>query len=134
MPTVNVPAELSVKHLVAAVKQLSSAELREFMEQITAWQQQNGQPFDEEATLLACIEKNSHLPTAEQRRFNHLRRKRQSETLTKAEEETLQALWQKVEQMNVARLEALTKLAQLRGTDVRACMRDLGLEEHPGGF
>ena len=122
MPTVHVPAQLSVEHLMATVKQLSPVELHEFMQQIAAWQQQNGQQSDEEAALLICIEKNSRLPTTEQRRFNRLRRKRQDETLTKGEEETLQALWQRVEQMNVARLEALTRLAHLHGTDVRACM------------
>ena len=133
MPTVNVPAQLSVQHLVSAVKQLTPAELREFMQQLTAWQQQ-GQPSDEETTLLRHIEQNSRLPVTEQRRFNRLRRKAQSATLTQAETEKLQALWQKVERMNVARLEALTRLARLRGTDVRTCMRDLGLEASPDAF
>jgi hypothetical protein len=134
MPTINVPAQLDVEHLMTAVKRLSPAELREFMQQLTAWQQQPDQQSDEEAAIVACIEKNPHLPAAEQRKFKRLRRKRQAETLTQAEETTLQALWQRVEQMNVARLEALIKLAQLRGTDVRTCMRDLGLDEHPDVF
>jgi hypothetical protein len=36
MPTVQVPAQLTVEHLMAAVKQLSPAELGEFLRQLTA--------------------------------------------------------------------------------------------------
>jgi hypothetical protein len=71
------------------------------------------------------------LPTAEQRRFNRLRRKRQVATLTAPEATEFQAFWQRVEQMNVVRLEALSALAQQRGTDVRTLMRELGLAERP---
>jgi uridine phosphorylase len=110
-----------------AVKRLSPDELREFKRQFEKWQKQNGKQVEEEKALLACIEENSRLPAAGQRRFNRLRRKHQTETLTESEEEELQAFWQRVEQMNVARLEALVKLAKLRGTHVRALMRELGL-------
>ena len=41
MPTVHVPAQLSVKYLMAAVKQLSPVELHEFMQQVAPWQQQS---------------------------------------------------------------------------------------------
>ena len=94
MPTVQAPVQLTVDHLLAAAKQLSSAELHTFMQQLVTWQQQNGQPADEEAVLLACIKENSRLPIAAQRRFDRLRRKRQAATLTKAETAELQALWQ----------------------------------------
>jgi hypothetical protein len=131
---VQVLAQSTVEHLMAVVKQLSPTELCEFMRQLAAWREQNGTQTDEEAALLACIEKNSRLPAAEQRRFNHLRRKRQAETLTKPEEAELQAFWQRVEHMNVVRLEALTKLAQRRGADVRTVMRELGLAKSPDVF
>ena len=134
MPTVHVPAQLTVEHLMAAVKQLSPSELHEFMQQVAVWQQQNGQRAEEEAALLARIADNSRLPPAEQRRFNRLRRKRQTTTLTNPEAAELQALWQQVEQMNVARLEALTTLAQRRGTDVQTLMRELELAERPDVF
>jgi hypothetical protein len=114
---------------MTAIKQLSSAELHQFMQQLTAWQQHNGQQAEEEAALLARIEESSSLPTAKQRRFDRLRRKRQAGTLTKLEAAELQALWQHVEQMNVTRLQALTDLAQRRGTDVKTCMHELGLAE-----
>jgi hypothetical protein len=134
MPTIQVPAQLTVEHLLEAVKQLSPTELNQFIRQFEAWQEHNGQPMEDEAALVAGIKKNSRLPVAQQRRFNHLRRKRQNEKLTKSEQGELQALWQRVEQMNVARLEALTKLAQRRGIDVRTLMRQLGLPENRDVF
>jgi hypothetical protein len=73
VPTVQVPAQLTVEHLMAAVKQLSPAELREFKRRFTQWQEQDSKQADEEAVLLACIEDNSRLPAAKQRRFNCLR-------------------------------------------------------------
>lgn len=62
MPTVLVPAQLTVEHLMAAVKQLSPAELHAFVQQFAAWQDKNGAQADEEAILLAVIEENSRRP------------------------------------------------------------------------
>lgn len=134
MPTVHVPAQLTVEHLMAAIKQLSPAEWHELRQQLAEWQEKNGVREDTEAPLLASIRENSRLPDADQRRLDHLRRKHQDEGLSATEEGELQALWQRVEQMNVARLEALTLLAQRRHTDVRTLMRDLGISEAPGVF
>ena len=76
------------------------------------------------------INENSRLPGAEQQRFDRLRRKRQAETLTAPEQTELESLWRRVEQMNVMRLEALTRLAGRRNTDVKQLMRELGLPEN----
>lgn len=130
MPTVQVSAQLTVEHLMAAVKQLSPTEWHEFQHQLATWQAQNGVQEATEAELLTHIHTNSRLPTIPQRRFDHLRRKRQAEALTPAEDEELQALWQRVEAMNVVRLQALSTLAQRRGTDVRTLMRDLGVADN----
>lgn len=122
--------------LLAAVKRLSSAELGDFQRQFAAWRQQiNGadsQPSADadEATLLAQIREFSSLPSPDQRRFNRLRRKRQAERLKPDEAKELQALWQRVEQMNVERLRALCMLARLRDTDLDTLQRELGLSEN----
>ena len=134
MPTVEVPAQLNVEHLIAAIKQLSPTELREFSRQFTGLRDKNGTQAGKETKLLSQIEKNSQLPVAEQRHFNRLRRKRQDETLTKQQEQELQGFWQRVEQMNVVRLKALTKLAQHRSTDVKTLMRELKLSENKCAF
>ena len=127
MPIVQVPAQLTVEHLMAAVKQLSPAELHEFTQQLAAWQQHNGQPAEEEAALLARIQANSRLPDAEQRRYERLRRKCERRTLTERELTEYQVLLQQLEARNVKRIEALIVLAQRRGTTLRGMMAELGL-------
>jgi hypothetical protein len=140
MATAPTPAQWTVDDLLAAVKHLPAAELREFQRQFATWSGQNNEPDgasspggDEEA-LLAAIRENSALPAPEQRCFNRLRRKRQAGTLTGSEEKQLQGLWRRVEQMNAARLQALGELARRRGTDVRTLMRQLGLPENRDVF
>ena len=94
MPTVHAPVQLTVEQLIAAVKQLPSAELHEFEREFAKWQKKNGVHSDEEAKLLAWVHpENSRLPEAHQRRFNRLRRKRQAATLTEAEAVELQEFW-----------------------------------------
>ena len=127
MPIVQVPAQLTVEHLMAAIKQLSPIELHEFTQQLTAWQQENGQAAAEEATLLACIQENSRLPDTEQRRYERLRRKCERQVLTESELTEYQTLLQQLETRNVKRIEALIALAQRRGTTLRGMMTELGL-------
>jgi hypothetical protein len=134
MPTVHGPAQLTVEDLMAAIKQLSPVEWREFQHQLSQWQEQNGIGEQTETTLLARIQEASALPEAEQHRLTQLRRKRQAEELTATEESELRALWQRVEQMNVGRLEALTRLARQRNTEVKTLMRELGIPAEPGVF
>ena len=127
MPNVLVPAQLTVAHLMAAVKQLSPVELHEFSQQFTAWQERNSQQADGEAILLAAIEENSHLPAAEQRHYKRLRRKCERRTLTAHELAEYQALLQQLEARNVKRIEALVALAQRRCTTLEGIMAELGL-------
>jgi hypothetical protein len=134
MPIDHMPGPLTVEQLMAAIKQLSPAEWDEFQQQLAEWREQNGLRDEVEAPLVSSIKENSRLPDAEQRRFDRLRRQHQAGGLTAPEEADLQALWQRVEQMNVARLEALTRLAEYRNTDVRTLMRELGISADPGVF
>jgi hypothetical protein len=112
---------------MTAIKQLSPAELHEFLQQLAAWQQHNGQQAEEEAALLARIQENARLPAAEQRRYEQLRRKCERRTLTERELTKYQALLQQLEARNVTRIEALIALAQRRGTTLRGIMAELGL-------
>jgi hypothetical protein len=127
MPTVEVPVQLTVEHLMTAIKQLSPADLRELMQQLAAWQQLNGQQDEEEAALLARIKENTHLPAAAQRCYEQLRRKCERKILTERDLTEYQTLLQQLEARNVKRIEALTALAQRRGTTLRSVMAELGL-------
>ena len=128
MHTVQVPAQLTVEHLITAVKQLSPAELREFMQQFATWQDQHSKPENEDAILLASIEENSRLPDPDQQRYERLRRKCERETLSGRELATYQELLQQLEVRNAKRIEALIALAQQRGTTLRDLMAQLGLQ------
>src|SRR5436190_2047079 len=89
---------------------------------------QSQKHVEKETALLARIEENSHLPPAEQRRYERLRRKCERRTLTENELAEYQALLQQLEARNVKRIELLTALARRRGTTLRDVMAQLGLK------
>jgi hypothetical protein len=127
MPIVHVPVQLTVEHLMVAVKQLPPAELHDFEQAFAKWQKKNGARAHEEAKLLSCIKENSRLPAADQRRYERLRQKHERADLTEREFAEYQSLLQQLEARNVKRLEALLALAQKRGTTLRSLMKELGL-------
>ena len=127
MPIVRATVQLTVEHLLAAVKQLPPAELHEFKQEFAKWQKKNGARAHEEAKLLSCIKENSRLPAADQRLYEHLRQKRERTDLTESEFAEYQSLLQQLEARNVKRLEALLALARNRGMTLRSIMKELGL-------
>jgi hypothetical protein len=127
MPTINIEAEVSVDVLVKAAEQLQGAELRQFTAQVLALNAKRLAPSvpQEESALLLRI--NTPFPEDVQRRFDELIGKRDAETLDTEEYEELLRVTQQVEAFNVARLEALAKLAALRGVTLPELMRQLEL-------
>lgn len=132
MSTNESPNELTVEDLLSVVKQLPSAELREFTQQFFEWQKQNG--GEDEATLLALIQEHSLLPPIEQQRYEQLRRKCELTILPEHELAEYQSLLQQLEARNVKRIEALSTLAQHRGTTLRGIMAELDLKDGNGDF
>jgi hypothetical protein len=128
MPTINIRADVSVDVLVKAAEQLSATELRHFTSQVLALNAKRMAPSvtQEEAELLVHI--NSRLPENVQQRYDELIAKRDAETLGDAEHAELLRLTQHVEAFDVARVEALSKLASRRGVTLSAVMRQLGIE------
>src|SRR5262249_21492795 len=123
MPTVHAPVQLTVEHLIAAVKQLPLAELHQFEQEFAKWQKSNETREDEEAKLLACIQANAQLSAADQRRYERLRRKQERTKLSETELAEYRSLIQQLEARNVKRLDALLALAQKRGTTLRSLMK-----------
>lgn len=80
----------------------------------------------DEAALLREI--NRGLPQETWQRYSELKEKRQAETLTPEEHVELIALSDRVEEMNVRRMDNVVQLARLRQTSVDALMEDLGLK------
>ena len=130
MSTIQIPSELTVEHLLSAVKQLPPADLREFTQQFSEWQKQNGE--EDEVVLVNLIQEYSLLPPIEQERYEELRHKCELTTLTEHELAEYQSLLQQLEARNVKRIEALSTLAQRRGTTLRGIMAELGLKSENG--
>ena len=126
MSTIQIPNESTVEHLLRVVKQLPPAELREFTQQFSEWQKQNGE--EDEAVLVTLIQEHSFLPPTEQERYDELRHKCESTTLTEHELAEYQVLLQQLETRNVKRIEALSTLAQRRGTTLRGTTTKFGLK------
>ena len=128
MPTINIQADVSIDVLVKAAEQLNVTELRQFTAQVLALNAKRTAPSvtQEEAELLLYI--NSRLPEDVLRRYDELLAKRDTETLSDADYAELLQLTKQVEAFDVARVEALSKLASLRGVTLSTLMRQLGIE------
>jgi hypothetical protein len=125
MPTINIQADISVDVLVKAAEQLSEKELRQFTSQVLALNAKRmaSSVTQEEAELLLRI--NGRLPEDVQRRYAELIAKRDADTLGEEEHKELLRLTKQVEAFDVARVEALSKLASRRGVALSALMRQL---------
>ena len=131
MPTVLVPAQLTVEHLMAAIKQLSPAELREFAQHFAAWQEKNGVQADEEAQLIQATK--TRLPAAEERRLKRLIAKSERGTLSPKESDEYRVLAQRAEQLGVKRTEALAEIVRRWGKPVKVVMAEIGWESGEDG-
>jgi hypothetical protein len=112
--------------LLQAASQLNVQELAEFVEQITAiYRQRQAAERLDESTLLEMVHRP--LPPDLQGRWDELIGKRDEACLTPDEYDELLQLTEQVEGFNVQRMAALSKLAQLRGLDLRSMMHVLNL-------
>lgn len=82
-----------------------------------------------EAALLQEI--NRGLSPESWQRYSALKEKRRAETLTPAEQTELVTLSDRMEELNVRRMERLIELARLRRTSVDALMDELGIKSPP---
>jgi hypothetical protein len=126
MPTVQVSEQLTVEHLLAAVKQLSPTEFRVFAQQFAKLQEQNEKQVGEEVALIQATK--VRFKAVDERRFKRLIAKSEHGTLTPKELEEYRALAQQAEQLNVIRVSALAELVQRRGKPVRVVMQEIGWE------
>lgn len=98
MPTVQVPAQLSVEQLKAAVQQLPPNELQAFTAWLVAWQQKHHMQGNEDAALIETT--RMRLPAEDAKRLKRLIAKSERGALTPKELETYRTLAQQAEQLN----------------------------------
>lgn len=131
MPTVSEASQAAAERLMTAVKQLTPAELREFTRQFAEWREQNGKRASEEEALIQATK--AHLPAAEERRLKRLLAKSERGTLTPKEVDEYRTLVQRVERLNVTRVEALAELVRRQGKPARVIMKEIGWKSGADG-
>jgi hypothetical protein len=133
MPTIHLDAQVSSEELLSAVDQLGTAELDRFVSGVLALLARRKAPSlpPEEAALLVQI--NQGLPAELRDRLERLGEKRESETLTPDEHAELLPLVAHLEDLQVQRVEKLSRLARLRGMSLAALMDDLGIQPPDDG-
>ena len=119
---------MSLDELIKAAHQLDQTDLDRLLHQVIvlrAHHKTNVLP-EEEAQLLQKI--NRGIDSELRSRYQVLREKREAETLTDGEYETLIQLSNQIEQYGAQRLEALASLAQLRQVSLSVIMESLGIQ------
>jgi len=119
--------KISTEQIISAVNELSLPELEKVFDRVLWLQAERKAPHlpDEEAALLSRSLQG--LPPALRARTNALRARREDESITDAEYEELTQLTLRAEELHAERMEALLKLARLRGLSLPALLDQLGL-------
>jgi hypothetical protein len=119
--------QLSTEQIISAVNQLSLQELERVFDRLLALQAERKAPrlTEEEPTLIARIKQG--LPDDLRARLSFLRVKREDETITDAEYEELTRLTLQAEELHAERMDAMVKLARLRGVSLPTLMDQLNI-------
>ncbi len=127
MPAIQVRSQVSLDELLNGIAQLETPELEHFIAQALTLRAKRIAPSlrHGETRLLQKI--NRGLPPNVQQRYNELTAKRRAETLTSEEHQELLTLIDRIERADAERVQALTKLAQLRDVSVMTLMVELGI-------
>ncbi len=119
---------MSLEELIKAADRLDETDLDRLLHQVVVLRaRRKGQVLpEEEAQLLMKI--NQGIPAYLRDPYQILHKKREAETLTDAEHNTLIQLSNQIEQIGAQRLEALASLAQLRQVTLLDLMETLGIQ------
>lgn len=128
MSTVKVEVQMRSQDLLKAVEQLSQADLEQFVSQVIVLQAQRKATCLPQTEAELLIKINQGIPPETQHRYNELIAKREAETLTIDEHQSLLSLSEQVEKLQAQRIEYLVELANIRGISLTACMESLGIK------
>lgn len=130
METVTVQSRLTRHDLLQAVRQLSHDEFEAFFQDVSALRDraQAHQLSPAEGDLIETI--NQTLSPQEQSQYQDLIKKRQAETLTSTEHEQLITLSDRLDELHLQRITALTKLGTIRNKSLPEMMAEFGIPEH----
>lgn len=119
--------EVSYQQLLKGVEHLNSTDLEQFTKDILSIkaQRRSDTLSQNEADLLEKI--NQGVSIEKRERYTILRKRKDQEVLTSEEYEELLLITKEKEQLNVERIRHLIQLAEIRKTNLRDLMTELGI-------
>lgn len=127
MPTVQITSEVSTEQLLHSVANLPANDLEAFVTKVLTLRAKLKAPSIPNTEVQLLTQINQGLSAQEQARWTQLEQKRQAETLRPEEHQELLKLNDQMEQLNVVRIQALTKLAFIRQISITTLMQNLGI-------
>jgi hypothetical protein len=118
---------MSLDELIHAANQLNETDLDQLLQQVVTMRARRKTPILPEEEVLMLQQINQSIPADLRSQYQALREKREAETLTPTEQETLIDLSKQIENLGATRLESLYKLAQLRQVSLSSLMETLGI-------
>lgn len=115
-----------VPGLMAAVKRLTPAELRDFTTSFLAWQRETGDATDSEVELLQLC--RLRLAKGQERRLKTLIGKSETQELRSNELQEYRNLVREAEKLDAVRVAALAQLARLWDKPLGAVIKRVGWE------
>ncbi len=132
-PTVRVKSEVNIEfdEVLDGIEKLDTAEVERFLSQVSILLARRKAPSlsEREAELLEKI--NQGPPAAAQKRYDELRAKLQTDSITPAEYEELLELIDQIEMADAERMRHLIELAQLRQVSLDELKNQLGIHPPP---
>ena len=119
---------MSLTELLHAANELDELDLDVLVDQVLLLRAQRKSSVLSEDETRLLLQINEGIPEEMHRQYRSLVVKRDAETLTDDEYETLLALSDRIEVMAAARAESLVKLANLRQISLMQLMDDLGIQ------
>lgn len=123
--------KLTPADLVQAASSLSAGELEQLVRQLLALRAQRQAPRLSEAETELLLEVNRGIAAPVRERLRDLVKRRKAEQLSALEYKELLQMTEEIERMDGQRLQALLKLAQLRGKPLRVLMDEMGIQPPP---
>ena len=119
---------MSIQELVIAANKLSEPDLEQLLQQIVALRDLRKEQARSEPESQLLLQIGQEVPAELRTNYQALRSKKEAETLTEQEHETLIDLSNQIEQIGTQRLTALVTLSQLRQVSLSDLMETLGIQ------
>ncbi|MCC6725181.1 MAG: STAS/SEC14 domain-containing protein [Saprospiraceae bacterium] len=120
--------KVELSEILNGISQLDVKELESFFNRVGTLLAHRKTRHLSEREFQLLSEINKGLPEEHRQKYLALKEKRQLSALTEAEAQEMASMVAEVEQVGVRRLENLVELAKLRGVEVKALMKQLGIQ------